>query len=66
MSNEAKELIQAERQRQIEKEGWTIEHDDEHNRGQLERAADCYFDFADYNDYSNTKVPKGWPWDVRY
>jgi len=57
-----KEIIQAERQRQIEKEGWTAKHDDSHNRGQLERAADCYFDFADYNDYANTKVPKHWPW----
>jgi len=35
--------IMAERTRQIEKEGWTAEHDDnEHDRGELVRAAVCY------------------------
>lgn len=33
--------IAAERQRQIESEGWTPEHDDEHN-GDLAKAAACY------------------------
>ena len=36
------ERISAERQRQIEKEGWTPEHDDEHREGELARAAACY------------------------
>ena len=38
------ELIADERQRQIEVEGWTPEHDDEHNDQSLQRAANCYAD----------------------
>lgn len=34
--------IADERQRQIEKEGWSPEHDDEHDEGQLAWAAACY------------------------
>lgn len=34
--------IAAERRRQIEVEGWTPEHDDEHTAEQLARAAACY------------------------
>jgi hypothetical protein len=34
--------VLAERQRQISKEGWTPEHDDEHNKGELGSAAACY------------------------
>lgn len=36
------ELIAAERKRQIEQEGWTAEHDDEHSRGEIAEAAACY------------------------
>jgi hypothetical protein len=32
-------LIAAERQRQIEAEGWTSEHDDEHVNGEIALAA---------------------------
>ncbi|TIM14496.1 MAG: hypothetical protein E5Y67_12520 [Mesorhizobium sp.] len=34
--------IAAERQRQIESEGWTPEHDDKHEKGELAGAAACY------------------------
>lgn len=34
--------VLAERRRQIEVEGWTPEHDDEHNRAELACAAACY------------------------
>ena len=34
--------IAAERQRQIEQEGWTPEHDDQHTDGSLAAAAACY------------------------
>ena len=34
--------IAAERRRQIEAEGWTPEHDDEHRAGALATAAACY------------------------
>lgn len=36
------ELIAEERQRQIEKEGWTPEHDSEHDNMELSGAAGCY------------------------
>lgn len=36
------ELIAAERKLQIEKEGWSPEHDDGHTEGQLADAAACY------------------------
>jgi hypothetical protein len=34
--------VLAERCRQIEAEGWTTEHDDEHGDGSMARAAACY------------------------
>jgi len=36
------ERIMAERARQIEEEGWTPEHDDEHGDGELAIVAACY------------------------
>lgn len=36
------ELIAAERARQVEKEGWTPEHDDQHDNEELALAA-CYY-----------------------
>lgn len=36
------ELIAAERDRQIDREGWTAEHDDQHKDGSLALAAVCY------------------------
>jgi hypothetical protein len=36
------ELIYRERQRQIDEEGWTPEHDAEHHNGALAWAAACY------------------------
>lgn len=54
--------ILAERQRQIENEGWTLEHDDKHAQGELARAAACYALFRwpgpRYADY----VACIWPW----
>lgn len=38
--------VLAERQRQIEAEGWTPEHDDQHEAGELARAGACYAAFA--------------------
>lgn len=61
-----KEIIQAERRRQIEKEGWAIEHDDSHINGELSKAADCYFYYAEDNDYNDNSLPDGWPWDAEY
>jgi len=54
------ELIATERQRQIEVEGWTPEHDDTHVNGELAEAAACYADpvFID----TRVTAPQGWPW----
>lgn len=57
------ELISDERKRQVESEGWTAEHDDEHDNHQLSEAAACYalgVPTAVSNDVA--KVPL-WPWD---
>ncbi|WP_409286855.1 hypothetical protein [Pseudomonas guariconensis] len=51
------QLIAAERQRQIESEGWTAEHDDELGAEHLELAALCYRDAAG----SATQQPTFWP-----
>ena len=36
------ELIAAERMRQVDAEGWTPEHDDHHDQGELAQAAAAY------------------------
>lgn len=53
------EDIAAERQRQIEVEGWSPEHDDEHTNGELADAAACY---AGDKRQFNTAAPTNWPW----
>ena len=62
------ELIAAERQRQIEKEGWTSEHDGQHDNMELATAASCYLDDAivprDWSDHDLLSAPIRWPWDV--
>jgi hypothetical protein len=40
--SQAAQDVLGERQRQVEKEGWTPEHDDEHSDGALADAAACY------------------------
>jgi hypothetical protein len=68
--------IRAERNRQIEVEGWSEAHDDEHNSGgELAAAAACYLrQVAAYasmrlrgarislGDYRETDPIQGWPW----
>lgn len=58
------EMIAAERQRQIEREGWTAEHDDEHEWGELARAGACYADHtAAMLEGQETDDPHPfWPW----
>lgn len=52
--------VLAERQRQMSVEGWTPEHDDEHDDGSLAAAAACYA----LGDQAG-EIPAGWPqsWD---
>jgi len=49
--------VLAERKRQIEVEGWTPEHDDMHDKGELARAAGLYalIAGADATDYRNAR-----------
>src|SRR5882762_8877272 len=61
------ELIAAERQRQIDVEGWSPKHDDEHTEQELANAACSYIDAAaliqhQFTDY--TQVPSDWQWNA--
>lgn len=64
------DLIAAERQRQIEAEGWTPKHDDEYCNGELAEAAACYAHpnrpmVPDTNGI-DPPVPCDWPWDPEW
>lgn len=55
--------VLAERQRQQTHEGWTLEHDDRHEPGELASAGACYAACAGVNDAENRKPPSDWPWE---
>lgn len=57
-------LIAAERQRQVEVEGWEAKHDDRHDKGELIAAARCYAYAAACQVGSGipTNTPPGGPW----
>lgn len=57
------ELIAAERQRQIEQEGWSASHDDAHRGGDLALAAARYalHDVKGRPEAHRT-VNRAWPW----
>jgi hypothetical protein len=54
--------ILVERHRQVQEEGWTPEHDDEHEFGQLSDAAVCYL--LRVGNPSFVKPPEWWPWSA--
>ena len=62
--------VAAERQRQMDVEGWTTAHDDAHGAGEIALAAGCYALYAgecsgifrDEWTESNLKTPLFWPW----
>jgi len=56
------EEIVAERKRQIEVEGWTPEHDDDHAEGDLARAAACYA----AGELLFIDVIPLWPWSAEW
>lgn len=72
------ELITKERQRQIEKLGWSASNDDEYDREELLTAARCYMISAEACMYSKNNVtyaggfrkgegvPKDWSWGAKY
>ncbi|MGX8981755.1 hypothetical protein ACWWD0_14630 [Pseudomonas aeruginosa] len=61
--------VLAERRRQVEAEGWTPEHDDEHSHGQMARAAACYAlagSSAPNDGTAALLVSLAWPWDQQW
>lgn len=70
--------IAAERVRQVEGEGWTPEHDDEHDKGELAKAASAYalagsyddrarrFYIGEWDNGKHTPVRQLWPWDWKW
>lgn len=75
--NDALKEIAAERQRQLDKEGWTLEHDDQHTDESLAMAAGCYanpFQIAidgegvRAEELPEDAIPIGWPesWDYSW
>lgn len=66
--------VLAERRRQVEAEGWTLQHDDEHPAGDLAAAASAYALFA--SDELNPKslgaceydqvAPFMWPFHIKW
>lgn len=66
------ELIAEERQRQMNVEGWTPEHDDEHSTGELALVASYYAmseeqRFDELSTDSDSKTPPtGFPWDAEW
>lgn len=65
------EEIRNERQRQIEVEGWTPEHDDLYFHGEIGLAAACYAapeplrKVVDFGDGIERTV-SAWPWDEKW
>jgi hypothetical protein len=64
--------VVAERNRQKESEGWTTEHDDQHQIGSLAIAGACYAAHASTSIYapnfSDTQnfINRCWPWDSHW
>lgn len=63
----ARDII-AERQRQIFDEGWTLDHDDRHDGGDLARAAACYAFNASGASESRASQMLNlcWPWSTNW
>lgn len=58
--------VLTERRRQIEVEGWTPEHDDEHKEGEMAVAAGYYALQCGYPHERESSVPTYWPWDAKW
>ena len=54
--------VLAERRRQVEAEGWTPEHDDQHEVGELATAAACYAGNAGGYVWAGGWPGEVWPW----
>ena len=63
--------IAAERQRQIDAEGWSTDHDDAHADGQLAIAGAAYAFYGGAGDKVRAFYPAGqpplmWPWSASW
>ena len=60
-------LIVSERDGQIVREGWTLEHDEHHRDGDLALAAAVYAKIsADEIQGTESKCPSWWPWAKKW
>ena len=62
-------LIQKERERQIEEEGWTEEHDKHHTTEEFIKAAIAYLMYnidSKVTDYKYVAKVSWWPWDKQW
>jgi hypothetical protein len=59
--------VLSERRRQIESEGWTSEHDDQHHTGAMAKAAACYANPRKHRD-PRIVTPLDWPqeWGAKW
>jgi hypothetical protein len=62
------DLIEHERRRQVNIEGWTPEHDDGHKNGEMAAAGSCYI-YMGYLlkngmsfEVASMEAKTGWPW----
>jgi hypothetical protein len=73
------ELIEIERARQMTHEGWTAQHDDDHDAGELAQAAACYampdaqrptkaavVPGSPRSPAQRVRIPHRWPWDAEW
>lgn len=64
---DAMALIHAERRRQVDVEGWSPEHDDAHDGGELAMAGNLYRMHAEGRcSMRMDGAPMGWPWDAAW
>lgn len=62
---QALEPVMHERFRQIEDEGYSVEHDDKHDRGEIAQAASVYLMPAGMREqYEDDEHPTYWPWSA--
>ena len=61
------EEIAAERRRQIEAEGWSIEHDDSHMDGDMANAAACYAMHPNTREIAISQISlRAWVWPTEW
>ena len=70
-TNGALAEIAGERSRQVNVEGWSEKHDDEHDNGEMAAAASVYAALAalppvSYEAFAPGEPPNRWPWDPKW